>query len=214
MKKNKAKYLVIDMRDNTGGSFSSSVNLIRHVADKPFSMRVHRRLFRSWRHQSLLNHWNRFNAFLMFDVFNPNPRWIKDGKMVYKLKYKPYRKCRHFDGQVFVLTNGLSFSASSQTATYIKELSDAIIIGDETGGGAAANNGMQIPLFKLPESGLRVRVPQFHLDYRLGPDYGRGVMPDIPTHYTIEDILGNRDLEWEAVYRQIGQHAAQPDQKR
>lgn len=214
MKKNKAKYLVIDLRDNTGGSFSSSVNLIRHVADKPFSMRVHRRMFRSWRHQSLFNHWNRFNAFLMFDIFNPNPRWIKDGKMVYKLKYRPYRKRRHFDGQVFVLTNGLSFSASSQTATYIKELSDAIIIGDETGGGAAANNGMQIPLFKLPESGLRVRVPQFHLDYRLGPDQGRGVMPDIPTPYTIEDVLKNRDLEWEAVYKFIGQHPVLPDQKR
>lgn len=214
MRKTKAKYLVIDMRDNTGGSFSSSVNLIRHVADKPFSMRVHRRLFRSWRNQPILNHWNRFNAFLMFDIFNPNPRWIKDHKMIYKLKYKPFRRRRHFDGQVFLLTNGLSFSASSQTATYIKALSSAVIIGNETGGGAAANNGMQIPIFKLPESGLRIRVPQFHLDYQLGPDAGRGVMPDIPTHYTIEDVLENRDLEWEAVFRYIGQHPANTDQKR
>ena len=202
LKKTHAKYLVIDLRDNTGGSFSSSINLIRHIANEPFKIKLHRRLFRSWHDQSILNHVNRLNSFLMFDIFNPNLRWIKNGKVMYRLKYRPNRRV-HFDGQVFLLTNGLSFSASSQTATYINAFSNAIIIGSETGGGAFANNGMQIPLFKLPESGLRIRVPQYHLDYRLGDDNGRGVMPDVLVKYQIEDILKGRDLEWEAVLDQI-----------
>jgi hypothetical protein len=211
LKKTHAKYLVIDMRDNTGGSFASSVNLIRHVANKSFQLRLHRRLFRSWHDQSLLNHLNRFSSFLMFDVFNPNLRWIKHGNVVYCLKYRPYCRRLHFDGQVFLLTNGLSFSASSQTATYIRAVSNAVIIGDETGGGAFANNGMQIPLFKLPASGLRIRVPQYHLDYRLGHDTGRGVMPDVHIQYQIDDILRGRDLEWEATLQWITQHPERQD---
>ena len=124
---------------------------------------------------------------------------------MYRLRYKPNRRV-HFDGQVLLLTNGLSFSASSQTATYLKAVSNTISIGEETGGGAFANNGMQIPAFKLPASGLRIRVPQYHLDYRLGTDNGHGVMPDIPVQYQIEDVLNDRDLEWEAALRWIKEH--------
>jgi C-terminal processing protease CtpA/Prc len=132
-------------------------------------------------------------------VFPPK---IKHGKTYRTIKYKPSKK-RHYNGQVFVLINGMSFSASSQTATFLKENSNAIIIGEETGGGSRAINGMQIPVLRLPESRLLIHIPQVHLKYQLGKDEGKGVMPDIPIHYTLDDVLAHKKLEWEAVLNWI-----------
>ena len=203
LNKTNAQYLVIDLRDNTGGSYSGSVNLVRHFATQPIKIKMNRRLFRSWHDQPILNYPNRLLAFLMFDVVSPKRRWIKDGRLHYSFKYKPYKAKYHFDGQVFVLTNGLSFSASSQTSAYLNALSNAIFIGEETGGGAWANNGMQIPIYKLKGSGIKLRIPQMHLDYQLGKDIGRGIEPDIRVQYHIDDVLSGRDLEWEAVMEHI-----------
>jgi Peptidase family S41 len=199
MRRHAVDHLVIDVRDNLGGSFSSSVTLAQYLVDSSFSMRLSRPVFRTWRHQPFLNHPRRVGSFLMFDVFNPNPRWIKKGRVHYRLKYKPKRRW-HYEGHAYVLINGFSFSASSLMAAYANERSSAIMIGQETGGGARSNNGMQIPLFKLPGSGIRLRIPQMNLDYRLGKDYGRGVWPDIATYPTIETVRAGRDLEWEAVW--------------
>lgn len=203
LNKKNAQYLVIDLRDNTGGSYSSSVNLVRHFATQPIRIKMNRRLFRSWHDQPIMNHPKRLMALLMFDVLSPKRRWIKDGRVHYKFKYKPYKAKYHFNGQVFVLTNGLSFSASSQTSAYLNAFSNAIFIGEETGGGAWANNGMQIPVYKLKGSGIKLMVPQMHLDYQLGPDKGRGIEPDIRVQYHIEEVLSGRDLEWEAVMEQV-----------
>jgi hypothetical protein len=207
----KTPYLVIDLRDNTGGSFASSVNLIRYTTSKKFTMNLSRRMFRSWQNQPWYNHLGKLNTFIAFDLlYWGGKKWIRNGKVYYRLKFKPSKK-HHFNGQVFVLVNGMSFSASSQTATFIKENSNAVIIGQETGGGARAINGMQIPVFRLPESKLLIHIPQMHLDYRMGKDEGRGVLPHIETRYTIENTLENRDLEWEAVRQWITEHSLKND---
>ena len=206
LNKQQTPYLVIDVRDNTGGSFGSSINLVRHFAVKPIKMTASRKLFRTWRYQSPLQPIRRLGMFMLWDVFNPGRRYIKKGRIIYPLKFKPYRKKYHYSGQVFLLTNGMSFSASSQTATYLKATSNAILVGEETGGGAYANNGMQIPVYRLPGSGYRLHVPQVHLDYRLGTDNGRGVIPAIPTHWTATEISQGRDMDWEAVRAWIATH--------
>jgi hypothetical protein len=202
MNRHDLEHLVIDVRDNLGGDFGSCVNLARYVVDSSFKMRLSRPVFRTWRHQPFMNHPKRLGSFFLFDIVNTNPRWIRHGRVHYKLKYRPRRK-NHFDGPTYVLTNGFSFSASSLMAAYIQAKSDATIIGQETGGGARSNNGMQIPRFILPGSGIKLNIPQMNLDYRLGKDEGRGVIPDIMTKYSIQDILEQRDLEWEAVWKQI-----------
>ena len=202
LKVQKTPYLVVDLRDNTGGSFASSTSLIRYTTNKKFSMTLSRRLFRSWHNQPLTNHIGKLSTFIAFDLLYWGKRWIRGGKMHYKLKFKPIKK-DHYNGQVFILVNGMSFSASSQTATFIKAQSDAVIIGTETGGGSRAINGMQIPVFKLPESKFLIHIPQMHLDYKMGKDMGQGVMPHIPTEYTVEDMLARRDLDWEAVMQWI-----------
>lgn len=198
----KTPYLVIDLRDNTGGNFSSSINLIRYISNQSFKIEFSRRLFRSWRHHLPKQYLGRVASFANLGLLRVFPPKIKHGKTYRTIKYKPSKK-HHYNGQVFVLINGMSFSASSQTATFLKENSNAIIIGEETGGGSRAINGMQIPVLRLPESRLLIHIPQVHLKYQLGKDEGKGVMPDIPINYTLDDVLAHKKLEWEAVLNWI-----------
>lgn len=102
------------------------------------------------------------------------------------------------------MVNGWSFSASSLMAAFAQQYGEkVVVIGDESGGGSRSNNGLQIPGYTLPGSKIRVKIPSHNLDYLLGPDEGRGVIPDIPVQYTIKEILEVRDLYWEAVRQQI-----------
>ncbi len=203
MERDSIRHLVIDVRDNLGGSFGACVNLARYVAKDTFSMTASRRAWRSWRHLSARQTAQRFAAFLAWDVLNVAPRRYSQGKKIHTLRYKPLKR-HHFDGTVLVLQNGWSFSASSLFAAYAQAKGGAKIIGQESGGGGRTNNGMQIPKLKLPVTKLKVAIPQYHLNYRLGPDLGRGVMPDYPVRYTLADALARRDLEWAEVKRFLG----------
>lgn len=202
LKAQKTPYLVIDVRDNLGGNFNDCMNLVRYVVDKPYKVHITRRSFRTWKHMQPSQYLQRLAAILRADVLNITPRSYNFKRVRHYYRFKPHRK-NHYDGQVFILMNGWSASASSVMSAYMKELGGAICIGQETGGGAWSLNGMQIPTFRLPEGKLALVVPQSHLDFRLGPDNGRGVMPQHPIYYTIEDILEARDLEMEKVMELI-----------
>ena len=69
----------------------------------------------------------------------------------------------HFAGNVYVLTNGLTFSASSLFCNAVKGQSNVTLVGEETGGGWYGNSGIMIPDITLPNTKLRVRLPMFKL---------------------------------------------------
>lgn len=195
--------LVIDVRDNLGGSFPACLSLIRHVVDTPFRVGMSRKALRTWRHfdRPLLQGAQRILFFLVSDVFSFTPRWANKGRIYYRLSQKPARR-NHFGGRVFILQNGWSFSASSLFSAYAQAKSPRVqVIGQESGGGARTNNGLQIPAFRLRHLDLKVHIPQANMQYNLGPDKGHGVMPDYPTHYTIENVLKGQDLEWLQVWQ-------------
>ena len=91
----------------------------------------------------------------------------------------PPRK-KSFPGNVYVLTNGLTFSASSLFCNAVKGQSNVNLVGEETGGGWHGNSGVMIPDIILPNTKLRVRLPIFRLvQYQHLPKTGSGVIPDI-----------------------------------
>jgi Peptidase family S41 len=201
MRERKTPYLVVDVRDNLGGNFESCVDLSRYFADTTTTILASRRLFRTWQHpyRPLIQPLNRLGSFLLWDVLSTNRRWIKQDHIYYQMRYKPFKR-KHYDGQVFILQNGWSFSASSLFAALSEAKSKKVtIVGDESGGGSRTNNGMQIPKFLLRECNMTVHIPQINLQYNIGQDEGKGVMPDHLVRYTINDVLAGRDLEWEKV---------------
>jgi C-terminal processing protease CtpA/Prc len=102
--------------------------------------------------------------------------------------FKPLKK-NHFNGNVYVIIGGPTFSASSLFCNTIQGQQNVTLVGEETGGGHYGNSGLLIPHVTLPNTGIRVRIPLFRVvQYNHGPKTGRGVMPDVyvpPTAYAV-----------------------------
>ena len=113
-------------------------------------------------------------------------------------------RTHHYDGQVYILIGGNSFSATTLFTGALIKQDNVTVVGEETGGGAYGNSAWLIPDVTLPETGVRFRLPLFRLviDHTL-PKNGRGVQPEIYSGPTIEAIQRGADYKMEKVMQLI-----------
>jgi C-terminal processing protease CtpA/Prc len=102
----------------------------------------------------------------------------------------------HFDGSVYILTGGYSFSATCLFAGALKGQSNITLVGEETGGGYYGNTAWMIPDVTLPMTGVRFRLPRYRLvvDRQRLKD-GRGVLPDVPALPSVEALSKGLDFK-------------------
>lgn len=188
-------HLIIDLRSNGGGSVTNSTLLTRYISREPF--RISDSLYavsRGGRYSSRIQNdfWNRL--FIRFFTHHKRDGYYHFGYFERHV-FKPRRK-HHFNGQVYILTGGNSFSATTLFASAVKGQKGIWLIGEETGGGAYGNSAWLIPDVTLPETGVRFRLPLFRLVMNKDlPKDGRGVQPDIPALPTVEDVRRNADFK-------------------
>ena len=131
----------------------------------------------------------------------------KDGKYHFgyfeRHYFKPKKK-HHFDGKVYIVTGGNSFSATTLFATALMEQENVTVVGEETGGGAYGNTAWLIPDVKLPKTGVRFRLPLFRLVIdKTIPKDGRGVQPEVESKPSVEAIRKGSDFKIEKVMEMI-----------
>jgi C-terminal processing protease CtpA/Prc len=102
----------------------------------------------------------------------------------------------HFKGNIYVIINGGSFSATSLISSNLKGSGRAVFVGEETGGAYNGTVAGLMPTVVLPKSKLKL---VYGLAF-IQPHYktnitGRGIFPDISILPTLEDRLGQKDLE-------------------
>ena len=205
----KVKNLVIDVRSNGGGDASKSTQLTRYLIDKKFKLADS--LYTVRRH----SHNDRYidNGFLYSVLTWFASRKHSDGKYHYgyfeRHVYSPFKKHR-FDGQVYILTGGNSFSATCLFAGALKGQHNVTLVGEETGGGFYGNTAWMIPDVTLPETGVRFRLPRFRLvvDSRREKN-GRGILPDVPSLPSVEAIAKGLDFKTAKVKELIRLQAVQ-----
>ncbi len=197
------QHLAIDVRSNGGGDAGISTKLTRYLTDHSFvladslyAVRRSSRYHKYIRRQPL--YW------LMTTVVTKKR---KDGKFHFgyfeRHRFKPIRK-NHFDGNIYILTGGNSFSATTLFVQELKGQKNVKIVGEETGGGAYGNTAWIIPELTLPNTRLQVSIPK--LRFVMRPELvkeAHGVMPDIYASPTAEDIRNGRDVKIDAVKKLI-----------
>ena len=192
--------VILDIRSNGGGRVNLSTLLTRYVSRVPFRVTD--------------------TSFAISRTLRPYSRYIKSGFMnnlglffftkkrsdgLYHFGYwerKIYRpkKTDHYAGNLYVLTNGQTFSASALFCNAVKGQPGITLVGEETGGGWHGNNGILIPDITLPNTRLRVRLPLFRLvQYNHVPKNGTGVMPDIYIGTSYEALVKGYDKKMNVV---------------
>lgn len=200
MRRNKTRNLIIDIRANGGGDIIKSVFLTRFLRKTPFKVAdTAEAVSRTLRPYTRYISHGFFNNIGLFFVTHKE----RDGRYHFgyweRHTFKPKRK-NHFNGNIYVLTNGLTFSASSIFCNDVKGQDNIKLVGEETGGGWYGNSGIMIPDITLPNTKLRVRLPFFRLvQYQHVTKKGTGVLPDIFVGPDWRDILNGVDTKIQRV---------------
>jgi C-terminal processing protease CtpA/Prc len=195
--------LILDLRSNGGGRSAASADLIGYVVNQPY--RYYARATARFRRPSFNRHLNqKFPRFVIRNFFSSK---LPDGGMehVWSGKvFKPHTRY-HFDGDVYVLANGGTFSAAAIFTAVTQGQSRATVIGRETGGGRKGLNANFMPYLNLPQTQVRIRFPMFKLITDApGEDVGRGVFPDYPVQYTYKDYHPvSKDTDMDKAYELI-----------
>lgn len=207
MKQRQIRYLVIDVRSNGGGDAGISTKLTRYISNKPFKLADSLYTPSRKSHYSNLIQWQPVYWLMMQFVTRKHKDGLYHFGYFERHYFKPKKK-NHFNGEVYVITGGNSFSATTMFAGAIQGQDNVKIVGEETGGGAYGNSAWMIPDVTLPNSGVRFRLPRFRLVMNKElVKQGRGIIPDIEAAPTIETIRQGIDPKVDTVRKIIMQKA-------
>ncbi len=174
IKTKKITSLIIDLRGNGGGRDAYGSLLFSYLTDTTF--RYYQKLETSSKILDEKEHPN-------LSVQQPNKNYFK--------------------GNVYLLINGLSFSATSEFCTVVKNNKRAIFIGEETGGTYCGNTSGKFIQIVLPYSHFSIFTPtikytMFTTDKK---NTDRGIIPDYIIKPTVEDLINKKDVQ---LYKAIG----------
>ena len=210
-----SSYLIIDIRNNYGGSLYEINQLYSYLAPEPFVL-IKPAQLTSRTTPLKTNYFRKSNPLIFtlkgllypgyffsqaFSVYKG-----KDGLAYYKMKENKSTKPKDnvFKGKVYVLINGGSFSASSIISSKLKFDKRVTLVGEETGG---ANDGTVAGFYsyqRLPNSKIDLPIGllliQPNIDFT---NTQKGVVPDFEVHETMQDILYKRDMQLDWVKQEI-----------
>jgi C-terminal processing protease CtpA/Prc len=187
------KALILDLRNNGGGADELGRLLLSYLVDKPF--KYYDDLVLNALEFSFLKDTNKAKA-IAEDLVERQPngkyRLVKHPNWGEQQPSQPT-----FAGRVLILINGASFSTTAEFLSQAHFHKRATFIGEESAGGYYGNTSGAMPQVTLPHSKLTVHVPlvTYYMAVSGYKDAARGVIPDYPVHYSIEELLEGTDKE-------------------
>lgn len=204
LKDERIRNLILDLRNNEGGDEHQQIELISYLYSKPFKLYQNIYLshldFRPLKHVII----ERDTSKLLYNNDDEYMRRINDKLWINNYEYSDNLMLKQpkdnvFTGKLYVLMNGICFSSAADLVSDLKKTTDAVFIGEETGGVYEGPTGGDNIVIQLPNSKIMVRIsPNIHIGhmYQKHP-IGHGVLPTHPVKYTIKDIVDGKDLEME-----------------
>lgn len=195
MQLHRTHHLIIDLRNNTGGSDGNAAFLAGYFFDKPF------------------RYWNRIEVTEAIageitgdaEQYYNKPvqqgdRWLwQKAKVVPDFDFYEEQPpaATPFQGKVYVLTNGFTMSSAADLAAVLNYNKKAKFIGEETGGGFQGNNSGMMPESEVRPSRLVVTIPlqKYYTAVDSTLHTGKGTIPDYPVTYSPQELINGKDKE-------------------
>lgn len=188
--------LIIDLRENGGGTDMFGKLLVSYLLDKPYmfynSLEVVRNAFSFLEHTSEPNLDN-----------NLKNRLRPNDKGTYDLRFHPNLGEQNplspvFKGRVYIMISGRSFSGTGECTSILHHHKRAAFVGEECGAGYYGNTSGIMPLLTLPNSGLRIRIPmvRYHMAVSGYEPRDRGISQISPSFRTSRTSLPAGTPSW------------------
>ena len=182
--------LILDLRFNYGGPAASVEGIYSYLAPKPFCTKM----------RNIVNKKGGFLCFgscpveddpdMLYAGYEPLPNgegFVKD-----KPEWRNPDSLVNYKGQLYVLTNETSFSASTCFAGWVKKQNRGVIVGRETGSAYHQMKAENFTQYVLPNSDIAIQIPTIKVVFDTVVNerfpYGRGVLPDYPVNFTPEEL--------------------------
>jgi C-terminal processing protease CtpA/Prc len=207
IQENNISDLVIDLRGNEGGNENWGIELYKYLAKNPFMYydRISVKKGEKLDFESKTSF-----LFKLASLFNKNGEYGREFTYQKGLKeQKPYKNA--YQGNVYLLLDGQSFSVTTEFASRFKSDDRGIIIGTETAGGYAMNTSGFFTIVNLPNSSIDLGIPLlgFHMaDLVASNPKDRGIFPDFPIEPDAKSIMAGEDPVREFTLEQIRQTKA------
>jgi hypothetical protein len=204
------KNLILDLRDNPGGRLDEIHKLYSYLTPNPTYQLIENARLTSKLSLLKVNYLKGMPKLFYLVTVPTYPIYAgiallktkKDDEGYYfrmkSSKEKPNDPF-HFKGKTYVMINGGSFSASCILSSKLKQNTDIIFVGEETGGDFNGTVAGRTALQELPNSKLNVRLWIMEIAATNKTEViGRGIFPDKEIIPTLEDVLNDNDpeLEW------------------
>ncbi|AZR72548.1 hypothetical protein BBF96_03605 [Anoxybacter fermentans] len=192
IKSKKCKNLIIDLRNNGGGTSILVSYLYEYITNKPYCTVKETRYKLS---DYVLEHGEYFKLSQVAKLGNKRVLVEKP-----ELK-KPNKNQYKFNGCIYVLIGKGTYSAAVNFAAMVKDFITGILVGEETGGYASYyGNSVDI---ELPYSGLTLKVATTQNIRPAGYDNGKGVLPDVKVDVDPLMLVQGKDQVLETVLQMI-----------
>lgn len=194
IEKENIEHLILDMRNNGGGSEVVFMRCLDHLLDQPYL--VYKELSaRAIKFPDKALYPNdKIKALELYGKLKMEKRGDR-----YYVKKDPSLKLKnpkgpHYDGELYVLINEFSHSATGDLSGVLMQYDRGIFIGNETGGNPYENVAGESPALHLPNTGLRARIPVLKYKINIDQENTRhGAMPDHRVIPGIQDYISGED---------------------
>jgi hypothetical protein len=207
--------LIIDIRNNPGGSDPTFEQPVRYLTDHSFKENIRANIIfdpDSLPYEEYF--WGVSTSAPMDSIsLRMGKRFLKErfpvhsgGVSYQNQKYNPVYdpKSPAFNGNIYLLVNENVASAASHFASLVKAYAKNVtVVGVETVGGYYVHNGHSPLVYELPESKIKTQFSIVYVvqDAPEKPDQpeGRGIIPDYEVWPTLPDFFLHRDTQLEFV---------------
>jgi hypothetical protein len=213
-----ARDLILDLRENGGGSEPNESILFSYLVEKP--LRKYAAVEARGRHIVVTSlSGKRFETDVFDDEDTSQQRPIGHGRLTRRNTPPEGLMSRWtsftplFHGRLVVLAGGDTFSGGAELASMLRHTQRAVFVGEEVGGADDGNTSGYRWAIQLPNSGMKLTVPllQFRMAWPGRPP-ARGVLPDCPAPPEALHFGERRDRAWRVAAELLKQGWTQPHQ--
>ncbi|SEK62023.1 Peptidase family S41 [Olivibacter domesticus] len=190
----KIKHLVVDLRDNTGGSDPNAVYFTSHFFDQSFHYGDKTLVTKEIAKQIK----GIYRIFYKKPVQKDSLWYWQDGRVKDLNTFAVVKNAKNnYKGKSYILINGFCMSSCANVTAILAHNRKSIFIGQETGGGYQGNNSGMLPEEPISNTGLLVTVPlqAYYLAVKPTVNVGRGTLPDYTVNFSLQGIMNGQDAE-------------------